>query len=219
MSKNTPNMFRFLFILLLSLTTLLQAGAQNLMRNWLSLMPDSVMPLLTKNNRLDFVDFLDARMEAVVSNRLEGKSRMDTLTDDYLLIHYTGTTDIAMKLLPVNDTADVLCMVTTVKAPVADSRIAFYDAEWQPLEVVDYIHEPSMDDFRPEQQGDSVQWAWSKIDIFFRTYRLDAGNTELKCVLTTPDYLSKEDRKEVVPYLRQEPLIYRWTDGKYQRYE
>lgn len=189
------------------------------MRQWLVAMPDSVMPLLTKNNRLDFIDFYDAKMEAVATNRMEGKSRMDVLTDDFIRINYTKTTDVEMKLLPLNDTTDILCMVTTVKASVNDSRIAFFDAQWQPLDATTYINEPRMEDFRSTMQGDSAAWAWSKLDIFFRTYHLSAEETGLKCVLTTTDYLSEEDRAEVAPYLRQAPITYLWNDGKFARNE
>ena len=189
------------------------------MRGWLTVMPDSVLPLLTKNDRLDFIDYYDVKMEAVVTNRLDGKSRMTMLADDFVHISYTKSTDVAMKLLPVNDSTDVLCMVTTVKAAVQDSRIAFYDAQWQPLDVASYIDEPSMADFRSTVQDDLAQRAWSKLSIFFRTYHLDAEGTELKCVLTTPDYLSKEEREEVAPYVRQEPLTYCWINGKYLRNE
>ncbi len=196
-----------------------QSPSRTPIRNWLVAMPDSVMPLLTKNNRLDFIDFDDAGMEAVVTNRMEGKSRLDTLTDDFLRINYTKSTDVAMKLLPVNDTTDVLCMVTTVKASADDSRIAFYDARWQPLDAASYIHEPSLVDFRSTQQGDSASWAWSKIDIFLRTYHLSAEDADLRCVLTTTDYLSVEDKQAVEPYVRREPITYRWTDGKFVRNE
>ena len=144
---------------------------------------------------------------------------MTALTDDFVQISYAKSTDVAMKLLPVNDSTDILCLVTTVKALADDSRIAFYDAQWRPLDAASYITEPSMDDFRSTLQSDSAQWVWGKMDIFFRTYRLDAESSELKCVLTTPDYLSKEDREEVAPYVRQEPLVYRWINGKYLRNE
>jgi hypothetical protein len=184
------------------------------MRQWLVAMPDSVMPLLTKNNRLDFIDFYDAQMAAVVTNRMDGSSRMNTLTDDFVQIKYTASTDVAMKLLPVNDSTDVLCMVTTVKAAVDDSRIAFFDAEWRPMDVTQYFVEPRIEDFRFTQQSDSAARAWSKLDIFFRTYRLCAESTELQCVLTAMNYLSKEDREEVSSYVSKE-LTYRWTDGKY----
>jgi hypothetical protein len=185
------------------------------MRGWLSAMPDSVMPLLTKNNRLDFIDFYDAKMEAVVTNRMSGKSRMHTLTNDFVQIEYTASADVSMKLLYVNDTTDVLCMVTTMRRSVDDSRIAFYDAQWQPLDVASYFVEPCMKEFRSTMQSDSVQWAWSKVDIFFRTYELCAESSELKCVFTSLEYLSKEDREEVTPYVIQESLTCRWDNGKY----
>lgn len=207
---------RILFTFLLSFVTFLHAEAQNPIRNWLVSMPDSVMPLLTKNNRLDFIDFYDAKMEAVVTNRLEGKSRMDMLTDDFVHFGYTKSSEVTMKLLPVNDSTDILCMVTTARAAVGDSRIAFFDDQWHPLDAVSYIHEPCIEDFRSTLQSDSAQWAWSKMDIFFRTYQLSAESTELKCVLTATEYLSKEDREEVAPYVRQEPLIYRWINNAFQ---
>ena len=212
-------MRRTVYSLLLLLVTLLHAEARTPMRNWLASMPDSVMTLLTQNDRLDLIDFHEARMEAVVTNRLDGKSRLDTLTDNFLRMSYTRSTDVTMKLLPVNDTTDILCMVTTAKAMVHDSRIAFFDAQWQPIEVTVHIREPHIEDFRSTVQGDSARMAWSKLDIFFRTYRLCAESTELECVLTTPDHLTADERKEVIPYLREEPLTYRWTNGKYELHE
>ncbi|MBR6998224.1 MAG: DUF3256 family protein, partial [Prevotella sp.] len=35
-------------------------------------MPDSLMPYLTKNNRLDMIDFMEANMKAEITNQLEG---------------------------------------------------------------------------------------------------------------------------------------------------
>lgn len=214
-------MKRIIHILLLSLVALLQAEARTPMREWLASMPDSVMPLLVKNRRLDLIDFYDAQMEATVTNLLDGKSRLDTLTDDFIKLSYTGASDVTMKLLPLNDTTDILCMVTTMKgkSTINDSRLVFFDEQWEPLKTSVYIDEPCIEDFRSTQQGDSVQWVWSKLDIFFSTYYLSAESTELKCVLTTIDYLSADERKEVIPHLRKEPLTYRWANGKYEAYE
>ena len=210
---------RFIYTFLLLLAVILHAEARTPMRQWLVAMPDSVMPLLTKNNRMDFIDFYDAQMAAVVTNRMDGSSRMNRLTDDYVQIRYTGSTDVEMKLLPVNDSTDVLCMVTTVRAAVDDSRIAFFDTEWKPLSVESYLTEPRIEDFCSTEQSDLAAQAWSKLDIFFRTYRLCAESTELQCVFTAMDYLSKEDREEVAPYVRKEPITYRWTGNGYEPYE
>ena len=87
---------RFIYTFLLLLAVILHAEARTPMRQWLVAMPDSVMPLLTKNNRMDFIDFYDAQMAAVVTNRMDGSSRMNRLTDDYVQIRYTGSTDVEM---------------------------------------------------------------------------------------------------------------------------
>lgn len=210
---------RIIITCLVWMAAIFSVDARMPMRHWLAAMPDSTLLLLTKNDRLDFIDFYDAKMEAVVTNRLEGKSRMDTLTDDYVLINYTRTSDVAMKLLPINDSTDILCMVTTMKAKVEDSRIAFYDSQWNPLDAADYIEEPSLDDFRSGLQDDSLVCVWNKLDVFFRTYHLNADDAGLKSKLTTTDFLSEKDRAEVAPYVRKEPITYRWSEGKYVRYE
>ena len=104
------------------------------MRDCIAQMPDSVLTLLTKVNRADCIDFREAGMEAKVTNRLGGTTELSVLTDDYALWQYTSASQVEMKLLPLTDTTSVVCVVHTVLTPVADSRMAFYDAaDWTPL--------------------------------------------------------------------------------------
>lgn len=202
--------------------TLLLMGAMMMtartpIRQWFVEMPDSVMPLLTKNNRLDFIDFIDCNMEAVVTNLLDGKSCMKRLTDDYLHVEYTKVSDVEMKLLPVTDTTDVLCMVTTMKAAVNDSRVAFFGEGWVPLLVATHMKEPQLLDFRSSVQSDSAHWAWKKMDVFFRTYALSADEATLTCRLTTLEYLNRADREAVEPYVAFSEMVYSWKDGSFVR--
>lgn len=204
-----------LLCLLVAMTCVAQARTP--IRQWFAVMPDSVLPLLTKTNRLDFIDFFDYHMDAVVTNRLDGKSHLDTLTVDYLLINYTRSCDVAMKLLPVTDTTDVLCMVTTVKAPMCDSRVAFYDEAWQPIAVERCFVAPQMTDFRTAERTDSANAAWGRMDIFFKTYHLALDAPTLTCRLGTTDYLSRDERGAVAPYIVADSLVYSWADGCFVR--
>lgn len=210
-------MNRLKYIFLLLVAVMCNAQARTPIRQWFVAMPDSVMPLLTKNNRLDFIDFLDSRMEAIVTNRLDGKSRMATLTDDYLLINYTKSCDVAMKLLPINDTTDVLCMVSTVRAMVDDSRVTFFDEMWRSLDAATLLEEPVLDDFRSAERGDSADGAWGKMDVFFKTYRLSPDDASMVCRLTTLDYLNEEDREAVLPYVSGDSLVFTWVEGRYSK--
>ena len=66
-------------------------------------MPDSLSPLLTAVNRADFIDFLESKMKAEVTNRFGGKSEMTELTPDYIRVQVTPQSTWQMKLLSVND--------------------------------------------------------------------------------------------------------------------
>lgn len=195
----------------MSVTTL---TAQTSIRQWFTTMPDSIMPLLTKNDRLDFIDFIDSRMNAVVTNRLDGKSRMTELTDDYIHIEYTPINDITMKLLPVADTTRILCMVTTMNTTVRDSRITFYSEGWKPLSTSKLFREPQLVNFFINEKNDSAFHAQQKLDIYLKTYSLSPQDNSLKCRLTTLDYLSTADREAVKPYVREE-LTFLWDGAKF----
>ena len=68
-------MFRKYFFSVIAVMAALTAGADTVnLRNLFVEMPDTVIPYLSRNNRLDFVDFMDSNMKAEVTNALGGKS-------------------------------------------------------------------------------------------------------------------------------------------------
>lgn len=199
-----------------SLLCLIHIGAQD-MRTLLVAMPDSILPLLTKNNRMDCVDFVDSKMKAEVKNRLGEVSELKVLTKDYLLLQMTSQSTVEMKLLSVNDSAKVVCVVRTVCAPVCDSAVEFYDILWKRLKTADYIACPPVDSFfrNPAQTDLPYQLLREKADVDLIKASLSVERAVIRFEYTTPDYLSGDDREKIRPYLRKDPLVYSWTDGKF----
>ncbi|WP_314969143.1 DUF3256 family protein [Phocaeicola abscessus] len=199
-----------------SLLCLIHIGAQD-MRTLLVAMPDSILPLLTKNNRMDCVDFVDSKMKAEVKNRLGEVSELKVLTKDYLLLQMTSQSTVEMKLLSVNDSAKVVCVVRTVCAPVCDSAVEFYDISWKRLKTADYIACPLVDSFfrNPAQTDLPYQLLREKADVDLIKASLSVERAVIRFEYTTPDYLSEDDREKIRPYLRKDPLVYSWTDGKF----
>ena len=112
-------------------TTLSQALAQSVqIRDAFKAMPDSLMPYLSKNNRLDFIDFLDSKMKAEVKNQLGGTSEMLSLGSDSLTIRMNPSLSIDMLAID-----SVLVMVETFKVDsvYGESRVHYYSAEWKPI--------------------------------------------------------------------------------------
>ena len=118
-----------------------QASAQDLMiRDVFKQMPDSLLPYLSENNRLDFIDFIDSKMKAEVKNRLGGTSEMTVLTDSTLSIRMSEALQIDMLLLRTVETADagsseIICLIETFGADSLslESTVRFFTSSWQLL--------------------------------------------------------------------------------------
>ncbi len=137
-------MKKILLLILMICTCSLQAQD---MKSLFITMPDSLAPLLTKVNKEDFGDFLASNMKAEVKNRLGKNSEMLKLTADYLNLKMSESSEVQMKLLPVNDSVKVVCVVHTYKGPAADSSIRFYNTQWEELPLSSYLTLPKEDAF------------------------------------------------------------------------
>ena len=182
-------------------------------------MPDSVTPLLTKVNREDCIDFLDSNMKAIVKNRFGNVAEMKVLTDDYVLMQTSEVGTLEMKLLPLVDSTKVICMVKTVNVPVADSSVRFYTSDWsQQLDVKEFLQLPSMDAFflPNDSLKDEAILTRKKADMHLMKAQLSKEDTSLTFTYTTPDYLNEEDREKLLPHLRKEPIVLRWSEGKFR---
>lgn len=182
-------------------------------------MPDSLSPLLTAVNRADFIDFLESKMKAEVTNRMDGKSEMTLLTKDYLNIRLTAQSTWQMKLLPLNDSTQVICCVSTVCAPVCDSHICFYTSSWKPLPADSLLPAlPVLDDFiAPATDTTDIyeyQAARRQADILLMQADLSPADLTLTFTFTTPQYMEKEAADKLQPFIRR-PMVYRWEKGRF----
>ena len=102
--------------------------------------PDSLLPTLSRNNRLDMLDFMESKMKAEVTNRLGGKSEMTSLTDSTLSIQMSNALKVDMLLLTPESPADtnseeVICMIETFGSDSLslDSKVRFFTLSWELL--------------------------------------------------------------------------------------
>ena len=109
-------------------------------------MPDSLLPYLTENNRLDFLDFMDSNMKAEVHNEFGGKSEMLSLTDESLALQLSHSLKVEMRLVPVAEAVDscqqVVCMISTYGTDAPESKIEVYSVKWNPVDVSAHLSLP-----------------------------------------------------------------------------
>ena len=104
-------------------------SAQLRMRDVFAQLPDSVLSLMTKNNRLDCIDFIENDMEARVKNLFDDKVVLDSLTDDFLSLSTSEGSYVEMKLF-AEGADSFICVNRTYLGQAADSEVKIYDLSW-----------------------------------------------------------------------------------------
>lgn len=192
--------------------------AQN-MKSVFIAMPDSITPLLTQVNKEDCVDFLDSNMKAEVTTRFGGTAEMKVLTDDYVFMQTTPSSSLEMKLLPVNDSVKVVCMVKTVCASACDSEAHFYTSDWkEELSAKELLQKPDVEAFYLPQDSITEEYVLirKQVDMHLMKASLSKDEASLTFIYTTPESMNKEDREKLLPYLRKEPIVLQWQEGKFR---
>lgn len=128
--------FSVLFLLLLALNV----SAQHKMGDLFREMPDSLLPLLSRNNRLDMIDFCEAKMKSEVQNNLEGMSAMIQLSSDSLHLRLNDALSVRLYLEDALEAYDscrqVVCMVRTytlASSGEEESVVDYYSVRWNRL--------------------------------------------------------------------------------------
>lgn len=117
----------------------LKVNAQSLMMSDVfSSMPDSILPYLSTNNRLDMIDFSVMNMKSEVVNMFDEKSEMKILGNDYLQLSLNEATLVEMKLkkadkLLADSSEYIVYVVKTFGVEPKHSIVKTYTSKWTPL--------------------------------------------------------------------------------------
>ena len=176
-----------LFLLSVVCSQLSVVKAQTRIRDIYAAAPDSIFPLLTKNNRLDQIDFRENNMPAIVKNKFDNHSELLALTDKYLKLQLSERCIVEMRLL----TDSTFCMVQTYNAPASDSRICFFDTNWN--ELPQSIETPSVDDFLSEDIDTDTRFALQALPLIKAS--LSESDDSITFELQTSE-LTREQRKK-----------------------
>ena len=183
-------------------------------------MPDDIIIQLEEAWRKDLVDLYKSGKPATLENTMQGKSTLLNLTVDYLLLQSTEHSSVELKLLPLVNNTFIICMVETVYAPVADSRVSFYTTEWQSL-AADGLYTPVTEDLFLKEKAELSQSELDIVyapgsDIFLVKYLLGVEDATLTAEYTTPQCIDEESRSKITSLLKTHSIMYRWNSGRFE---
>ena len=176
------------------------------MRDIFAQMPDSIFPLLTLNNRLDCIDFIENNMVARVKNKLDEQVVLESLTDDYLRLRTSENSYTEIKFVAeAEDT--IICFNRTYQGPIEDSDVTLYNMRWEKL---CNVARPSVKDFLVDNNSGEINsdtLLQIKQEAEFLPLikaSLSPDTDEVSWTLQTGEF-SKELKKVAAKYIR--PVI------------
>ncbi|MDR0835293.1 MAG: DUF3256 family protein [Tannerella sp.] len=182
-------------------------------------MPDEMIVQLEEAWRKDLIDLYKSGKTASLENTMQGRSVLKKLTDNYLLLETTERSTLEMKLLPLVNNTFIVCLISTVYAPVADSRTAFYTTEWKQISTKELFTPITGDWFQKEDTDTtSVKYQETKSLIYFDLikYSLNENDNTLTAAYTFPEFLNEEEREKLLPFLKTEPKVYEWKLSRFE---
>lgn len=175
-------------------------------------MPKSLIMLADSIQRQDLMNVYNSEFPGNIKDKLNGKIVLSSFTEDFMELQ-SGNFSMQIALLKLVNDSKIICLIQTVCAPVCDSQLSFYTVDWKPLNASDFILPADVSWFikdDTDKTGEGFINASKSLDMDLMQFSFDPKKLELTQIHTTPQYLSKEDRKAIAPFLKQEPKIFTW---------
>lgn len=182
-------------------------------------MPDSMIPQLEEPWRKDLIALHKSGKEARLQNLMNGYSKLEEMTDDFIAIQVTERSRIEIKLLPLINNTHIVCLIRTAYGPVPDSQLSFYTTDWEPIANNGMFTPTSPEWFYKEKidkNDPTFQFIQARLDMCLFKYSLSGDSNTLTVEYTTPLYLNKEEQQKAAAFLKDTPRTYVWKASRFE---
>lgn len=208
-------MKRILVIMVLCAFVHDMASAEDLRTLFIN-MPDSILPTLTRSERMDFLDYMDSGMKARVRNKLGGESVMTAFSDQSLTVMTSQSGRLEMVLFPRKKGENLICIIKTVTARYDDSRLSFYTENWESVPADDLIKLPLFDDYLTKEALKQDSLLEFKKKSMLRLQSIVSVDGALEFRYTSIDDLG-QDADKYRSWFKPTPIRYTWNGKKFKR--
>lgn len=174
--------------------------AKNVAAHCFEQAPQSVLPMLSKNTRLDMIDYFEAGSDRPSATELDGDAFITDMgrtfvnfdcgegvhcqmfvIDNYDIDRATGT------LSPDY----VIGLIETLDTPIPDSRAQFFNSKWDERKGV--FAPPSLSDWMASKSKQDIELVKNALPFVTAEYSFDPATLTITATLTISRYFSPSD--------------------------
>lgn len=179
-------------------------------------MPDILNPTLSRQNRLELIEYHKAHQSDSSVNRFGNKAYLalsDSL-NQHLIVKNTSTSTFEMKLNHLADSTMYIGIIRTTCAQVCMSTLEFYDTAWNviPLHFAMPKAIEWVDTAKLNTSEIDNNWLNKLVEMCFISASFDKQNNIICVENNTLDFLSQDDRKLLKSLFSEKHLTYKLKD-------
>ncbi|MFV0537533.1 MAG: DUF3256 family protein [Dysgonomonas sp.] len=198
-------------------TITISIAAQDLKSIILSMPESIVYGLEASDKNLLAAGLGDTAKLTVERGRLGQITRL-AVSSDFVSFKTSDAGTIEIKLLPLINDSQIICVIRTVCADVCDSQLQFYTTKWIPISQGDLFPKKDKDWFIKsdvDRNSEEFKNAYAALDMNPIKMELSPKDTSLSVYYDIKKYLSEEDYKKIEPFLLENPKIFHWDKSAY----
>jgi hypothetical protein len=213
------NLHKNNWLILIGLILLSQYGFSQKIEDVYVKMPDILNPTLSKQNRLELLEYHKEHQSDSTANRFGNQAyliTMDTI-NQLIVVKNTPESIFEMKMLTLSDSCIVVGIIHTVCAPVCQSSIDFYDTAWHKVSLTFTLPKATewIDTGNRTIDNDTSQWLRNMLQTGFISLTFSTHGQELIAKNNTSGFLTEEDRKSIAPYIKNKTITFQLQDRKW----
>lgn len=213
---------RGLFLCLLIFFNVSAATAQKTVKDVIKTMPEDIIPYLQDEQWAEIYNFMESKDTLEVKNALNGTTSIDSISESFAKISLNKITEMQIKLLPCNDTTEIICLVKTINRPVKESTVQFFSTNWN--EIDDDFNLPRPGDIdainsafieRPDSMSeDKFKELSSYIDPVIITADVSGTGNTIVYSLSLP-FIPNDKSEEIKALIKQN--TFKWDGGRFKK--
>jgi hypothetical protein len=211
------NSLIFTFCLLLANLSLVAQGFERLYVN----MPDELNPILSRQNRLELLEYYKAHQVDSIKNRFKNKVvlvKFDSV-QQHLIVKNTSCTTFEMKIIQRPDSTTIIGIIRTVCGPVCQSRIEFYDKAWRQIAL--QFKMPKLMDLANDsilnQANLDRRWVENLLQNNYFTLSFEGKTQCIIAKCNSLDFFGEADKKTLSKLGLDQLQVFQLVDSKWVR--
>lgn len=176
---------------------------------------DHVFGLVDCNTRLDMIDYYNSGINHTSTNILDGEASITDLDSEGRSMRFSAAKGVDTQLVVLNLASDtVLMVIETLPLPQLDSRISFYDEQWNPVSRRP-LSAPVLADWLTEEGKARRSEVEALIPFILEKAEYDPDSATLTMSHTMDSYLADKDAKAHIAAWLRPSLSYKLKGKKF----